>query len=152
MTVSWQAVLFAFLGGLGIFLFGLRTMSDGLQSVAGDRMRSILEKGTRSPVRGVFTGIIVTGLIQSSSATTVLTVGLVNAELLTLRQAIGVIMGANIGTTVTAYLIVINLKDYALPILGVGALIFLFARKKKLKVLAKHFWLWTPILWFNHYG
>ncbi|NLM89207.1 MAG: Na/Pi cotransporter family protein [Syntrophomonadaceae bacterium] len=137
MTVSWQAVLFAFLGGLGIFLFGLRTMSDGLQSVAGDRMRSILEKGTRSPVRGVFTGIIVTGLIQSSSATTVLTVGLVNAELLTLRQAIGVIMGANIGTTVTAYLIGFNLKDYALPILGVGALIFLFARKKKLKSIGQ---------------
>ncbi|MGB4303553.1 MAG: Na/Pi cotransporter family protein, partial [Syntrophomonadaceae bacterium] len=137
MTVSWQAVLFAFLGGLGIFLFGLRTMSDGLQSVAGDRMRSILEKGTRNPVRGVFTGLIVTGLIQSSSATTVLTVGLVNAELLTLRQAIGVIMGANIGTTVTAYLIGFNLKDYALPILGVGALIFLFARKKKLKSIGQ---------------
>lgn len=133
MEVSWQAVLFAFIGGLGIFLFGLRTMSDALQSVAGDRMRSILEKGTRSPIRGVFTGILVTGLIQSSSATTVLTVGLVNAELLTLRQAIGVIMGANIGTTVTAYLIGFNLKDYALPILGLGALVFLFASKKKLK-------------------
>jgi len=124
-------------GGLGLFLFGINTMSDGLQSVAGDRMRSILEKGTRSPFRGVLTGILVTGLIQSSSATTVLTVGLVNAELLTLRQAIGVIMGANIGTTVTAYLIGFNLKDYALPILGLGAIIYLFAKQKKTQTIGK---------------
>jgi phosphate:Na+ symporter len=133
LTETWQVILFAFLGGLGLFLFGLRTMSDALQSVAGDRMRSILEKGTRNPVRGVLTGILVTGLIQSSSATTILTVGLVNAELLTLRQAIGVIMGANIGTTVTVYLIGFNLQAYALPILGLGALLYLFAKKKKPK-------------------
>lgn len=137
MEVSWQEIIFAFVGGLGLFLFGINTMSDGLQSVAGDRMRSILEKGTRSPFRGVLTGILVTGLIQSSSATTVLTVGLVNAELLTLRQAIGVIMGANIGTTVTAYLIGFNLKDYALPILGLGAIIYLFAKQKKTQTIGK---------------
>jgi phosphate:Na+ symporter len=137
LEVSWQEIIFAFVGGLGLFLFGINTMSDGLQSVAGDRMRSILEKGTRSPFRGVLTGILVTGLIQSSSATTVLTVGLVNAELLTLRQAIGVIMGANIGTTVTAYLIGFNLKDYALPILGLGAIIYLFAKQKKTQTIGK---------------
>jgi len=130
---TWQAILFAFIGGLGIFLFGLRNMSDGLQAVAGDRMRTILERGTRNPLLGVLTGIVVTGLIQSSTATTVLTVGLVNAELLTLRQAIGVIMGANIGTTVTAYLIGFNLQEYALPILGLGALWYLFARNKRSK-------------------
>lgn len=125
------------MGGLGLFLFGIRTMSDALQAVAGDRMRTILEKGTRSPIRGVLTGTLVTGLIQSSSATTVLTVGLVNAELLTLRQAIGVIMGANIGTTVTAYIIGFNLEEYALPILAVGVLLFMFARQKKVKSIGQ---------------
>ncbi len=137
MTVSVTEMIFSFVGGLGMFLFGLRFMSDGLQSVAGDRMRTILEKGTRNPVRGVMTGAMVTALIQSSSATTVLTVGLVNAQLLTLRQAIGVIMGANIGTTLTAYLIGFNLQDYALPILGLGALIFLFSKSKNFQVIGQ---------------
>ncbi|MDD2620726.1 MAG: Na/Pi cotransporter family protein [Syntrophomonadaceae bacterium] len=137
MAVSVSEILFSFVGGLGLFLFGLRFMSDGLQSVAGDRMRSILEKGTSTPIRGVMTGALVTALIQSSSATTVLTVGLVNAQLLTLRQAIGVIMGANIGTTLTAYLIGFNLQDYALPILGLGALVFLFSKNKKYQVIGQ---------------
>lgn len=137
MEFSLQDILFSFFGGLGLFLFGLRFMSDALQSVAGDRMRTILEQGTRSPVRGVVTGALVTGLIQSSSATTVLTVGLVNAQLLTLRQAIGVIMGANIGTTLTAYLIGFNLKAYALPILAVGALVFMFGKNKKAQLIGQ---------------
>lgn len=137
MEFSWQEILFAFLGGLALFLFGLRFMSDALQSVAGDKMRAILEQGTRNPVRGVLTGTLVTGLIQSSSATTVLTVGLVNAQLLTLRQAIGVIMGANIGTTLTAYLIGFNLQDFALPILAAGALLFMFAKNKKLQLIGQ---------------
>ncbi|HZK43141.1 MAG TPA: Na/Pi cotransporter family protein [Syntrophomonadaceae bacterium] len=131
MDISIQEVLFAFVGGLALFLFGIRFMSDALQAAAGDRMRSILERGTRNPVRGVMTGALVTGLIQSSSATTVLTVGLVNAQLLTLRQAIGIIMGANIGTTLTAYLIGFNLQDYVLPIIAIGALTFMFSKDKK---------------------
>lgn len=137
MPAGVSGIIFSFIGGLGLFLFGLRFMSDGLQTVAGDRMRMILEKGTRSPLRGVLTGLLVTGLIQSSSATTVLTVGLVNAEMLTLRQAIGVIMGANIGTTVTAYLIGFNLQEYALPILGLGALIYLFAKVKRTQMIGQ---------------
>lgn len=137
MDVSLQEILFAFVGGLGLFLFGLKFMSEALQSVAGDRMRAILEEGTKNPVRGVLTGTLVTGLIQSSSATTVLTVGLVNARLLTLRQAIGVIMGANIGTTITAYLIGFNLKDYALPIVALGALLFIFAKNKKTQLIGQ---------------
>lgn len=137
MAISWQEIIFSFLGGLGLLLFGLKFMSDGLQSVAGNRMRTILEHGTKSPIRGVFTGILVTGLIQSSSATTVLTVGLVNAELLTLRQAIGVIMGANIGTTVTAYLIGFNLKDYAYPIIGIGVFLYLLSKNKKLQLIGQ---------------
>lgn len=131
MEISLQDILFSFIGGLALFLYGLRSMSDALQSVAGDRMRTILEKGTKNPFRGVLTGALVTALIQSSSATTVLTVGLVNAQLLSLRQAIGVIMGANIGTTLTAYIIGFNLKEYALPILGAGALVLLFSKNKK---------------------
>ncbi len=137
MPAGISGILFSFIGGLGLFLFGLRFMSDGLQSVAGDRMRTILEKGTRNPIRGVLTGVLVTGIIQSSSATTVLAVGLVNAELLTLRQAIGVIMGANIGTTVTAYLIGFNLQAYSLPILGIGALMFLFSKVKRNQMIGQ---------------
>jgi len=93
MSLSMEQMLFYAFGGLGIFLFGIRYMSEGLQNTAGDRMRSFLEKGTKTPLRGVITGALVTALIQSSSGTTVLTVGLVNAGLLSLRQAIGVIMG-----------------------------------------------------------
>ncbi|MGI6453158.1 MAG: Na/Pi cotransporter family protein [Syntrophomonadaceae bacterium] len=137
MSINAQEIIFYFVGGLGLFLFGLKFMSEALQSVAGDKMRTILERGTKNPVRGVFTGILVTGIIQSSTATTVLTVGLVNAQLLTLRQAIGVIMGANIGTTVTAYLIGFNLKDYALPILAAGAFTFIFSRRQKAKIIGQ---------------
>jgi len=126
-----SAILFNFFGGLGLFLFGIKSMSEGLQSVAGDRLRLFLEKGTKTPLRGVLTGTLVTALIQSSSGTTVLTVGLVNAGLLSLRQAIGVIMGANIGTTVTAYLIGFNLKHYALPIIAVGVLLLFFSKNRR---------------------
>jgi len=128
--LDWQDIIFKFIGGLGIFLFGIKFMSDGLQKTAGDRMRSLIAKYTSNPLLGVLVGIVVTGLIQSSSGTTVLTIGLINAGLLTLRQAIGIIFGANIGTTVTAFIIGINIEDYALPIIGVGA-VFLFFLKKK---------------------
>lgn len=125
-------LLFYCLGGLGMFLFSMKCMSDGLQALAGDKLRDILEKGTKTPIRGILTGALVTGLIQSSGATTVLAIGLVNARLMTLRQAIGVIMGANIGTTVTAYLIGFKLSDYALPIVFVGAAILFFSKKDRL--------------------
>lgn len=137
MGVSWQFILFNFLGGLGLFLFGIKYMSEGLQSTAGDRLRIILEKGTKTPIRGVLTGALVTALIQSSSGTTVLTVGLVNAGLLPLRQAIGVIMGANIGTTITAYLIGFKLKTYSLPIVALGALFILFFKKKRINYIGQ---------------
>lgn len=128
--MDWQDLLFKFIGGLGIFLFGIKYMSDGLQKTAGDKMRGLLEKYTSNPVKGVIIGIIVTILIQSSSGTTVLTVGLVNAGLMTLRQAIGIIMGANIGTTVTAFIIGIKIDEYALPIIAVGAFFLFFLKKK----------------------
>ncbi len=129
MEMSVTEVIFSFLGGLGIFLYGLKVMGDGLQAAAGDRLRNILNKFTANPVLGVLAGMIVTILIQSSSGTTVITIGLVTAGFMTLKQAIRVIMGANIGTTVTAFIIGIDLGEYAMPILALGAfLIFFFKR------------------------
>lgn len=123
-------MLFQFLGGLGIFLFGIQIMGDGLQKSAGDSLRELLNRFTSTPLKAVLTGILVTTLIQSSSGTTVLTVGLVSAGFMTLRQAIGVIMGANVGTTITAFIIGINIGEYALPILGVGAILLFFFKKQ----------------------
>lgn len=131
MEMSVTEVIFSFLGGLGIFLYGLKIMGDGLQASAGDRLRNILNKYTSNPVLGVLAGMIVTILIQSSTGTTVITIGLVTAGFMTLKQAIGVVMGANIGTTVTAFIIGIDLGEYAMPILALGAfLIFFFKRSK----------------------
>ncbi|MCP3765045.1 Na/Pi cotransporter family protein [Domibacillus sp. A3M-37] len=131
MEINIQEMLFQFLGGLGIFLYGIKQMGDGLQASAGDRLREILDRFTTNPLMGVLAGILVTILIQSSSGTTVITVGLVSAGFMTLRQAIGVIMGANIGTTVTAFIIGIDIGEYSLPILALGSmLIFFFANKK----------------------
>lgn len=131
MEMSVTEVIFSFLGGLGIFLYGLKIMGNGLQASAGDRLRNILNKYTSNPVLGVLAGMIVTILIQSSTGTTVITIGLVTAGFMTLKQAIGVIMGANIGTTVTAFIIGIDLGEYAMPILALGAfLIFFFKRSK----------------------
>lgn len=137
MNISIYDVLVSFLGGLGIFLFGLNYMSSSLQTVAGDRLRSILEVGTKNPIRGVFMGLLVTALVQSSSATTVLTIGLVNSGLLSLRRAIGIIMGANIGTTVTAFLIGFNLRDYTMPLLAVSVFFIIFSDNERMKAVAK---------------
>ncbi|HPF44666.1 MAG TPA: Na/Pi cotransporter family protein [Syntrophomonadaceae bacterium] len=135
--VDYQAMTFAFLGGLALLMFGLKFMSSALQEVAGDKMRTILEKGTKNPIRGALTGMAATALIQSSTATTILTVGLVNSRLLTLKQAIGVIMGANIGTTVTVYLIGFNLGDYALPIIAAGVITYIFVDNKKAQLIGQ---------------
>ena len=112
-------------GSLGFFLYGMKLMSEALQKVAGDKMRNILSKMTSNPVKGVFTGLLITAIIQSSSATTVMMVSFVNAGLLSLAESIGVIMGANIGTTVTAWLISIlgfkvKISVISLPLIGLG--------------------------------
>lgn len=117
MSIDWQNILFNFLGGLGLFLYSIKTMGEGLQQAAGDRLRYYIDKYTSNPFLGVLVGIGMTALIQSSSGVTVITVGLVSAGLLTLRQAIGIVMGANIGTTVTSFIIGFKLGDYALPML-----------------------------------
>ncbi|WP_187119452.1 Na/Pi cotransporter family protein [Bacillus testis] len=137
MELNVQEMLFQFLGGLGIFLFGIKYMGDGLQKSAGDRLRDILDRFTTNPFMGVLTGIVVTCLIQSSSGTTVITVGLVSAGFLTLRQAIGIIMGANIGTTVTAFIIGIKISDYALPIIALGAILLFFFKNRKIHNLGQ---------------
>ncbi|AYC29586.1 Na/Pi cotransporter family protein [Paenisporosarcina cavernae] len=131
MEVNWQEMLFQFIGGLGIFLFAIKYMGDGLQKAAGDRLRNILDRFTTNPFMGVLVGIVVTILIQSSSGTTVITVGLVSAGFMTLRQAIGVIMGANIGTTVTAFIIGFDVGEYALPIMAIGAFLIFFIKKNQ---------------------
>ncbi|MBR6962858.1 MAG: Na/Pi cotransporter family protein [Prevotella sp.] len=117
--------IFSLVGSLALFLFGMKTMSEGLEKFAGNRLRSILAAMTKNRVMGVLTGILITALIQSSSATTVMVVSFVNAGLMTLGQSIGVIMGANIGTTVTAWIISavgfkVNIAAFAIPMLAIG--------------------------------
>ncbi|MDW4094095.1 Na/Pi cotransporter family protein [Staphylococcus saprophyticus] len=133
MDSSVMEIIFTFIGGLGIFLHGIKQMGDGLQAAAGDRLRNILNTFTSNPIMGVLAGMIVTILIQSSSGTTVITIGLVSAGFMTMRQAIGVVMGANIGTTVTAFIIGIDIGAYALPILAIGAFLIFFIQKRKVK-------------------
>jgi phosphate:Na+ symporter len=126
-----QAVIFQTLGGLGLFIFGMRIMSDGLKKVAGKKLRSVLSAVSSNRVIACVTGTVITSIIQSSSATTVMLVGFVDAGLMTLTQAIGVVLGANIGTTVTAQLIAFNISNYALPAIAAGVLSrFFFASKK----------------------
>ena len=131
-TLNWQQIIFSFLGGLGMFLFCIKYMGDGLQLAAGDRLKYILDKYTTSPFLGVLVGIFVTVLIQSSSGTSVITIGLVSAGLLTLRQAIGIIMGANIGTTITSFIIGFNISHFSLPIIFLGAALLFFTKVKTL--------------------
>lgn len=133
VEIDVQSILFEFIGGLGIFLLGIKYMGEGLQKTAGDRLKDLLDKFTSNPFMGVLAGIVVTILIQTSSGTTVLAVGLVNAGFMTLRQSIGVIMGANIGTTVTAFIIGIDIEAYALPILALGAMMLFFFKNQKLQ-------------------
>jgi len=128
-------IAFMLIGGLGLFFFGMKIMSEGLKNIAGDRLRNILAMVTKLPILGVLVGAAVTCLIQSSSATTVMVVGFVNAGLLALKQAISVIMGANIGTTFTAWLVssmaVFKVTQYALPLVGIGFALNTFGRTKK---------------------
>jgi phosphate:Na+ symporter len=129
------------LGALGFFIFGMKIMSEGIQKAAGNKLRQILSSMTRNRFLGVFTGFLITLLIQSSSATTVMVVSFANAGLLNLMESIGVIMGANIGTTVTAWLIAffgfkIKISSFALPIIAVGFPL-MFAKKSSLKSVAE---------------
>ena len=127
MDIDWQAIL----GGLGLFLFGIKFMGDGLKSLAGDKLRDIIDKYTSKPWMGLIIGILVTVVIQSSSATTAITIGFVRAGLMRLDQTVGIIFGANIGTTITAFLVGLKVEKYSLFFIFVGAMMLLFSKRKK---------------------
>lgn len=129
--------VFGLLGGLAVFLFGMNMMSEGLQKVAGEKMRYILGLLTKNAVMGVLAGAITTAVLQSSSATTVMAIGFVSAGLLKLPQAISIIFGANIGTTMTAQLIAFKISDYIWPIIFIGFLIYFFAKKENIKYIGE---------------
>ena len=128
---------FGFLGGLALFLYGMQLMGEGLQRAAGEKLQKILEKLTGVLVVAVALGAVVTGILQSSSATTVMTVGFVNAGLMNLKQAFGVVMGANIGTTMTAQLIAFKLTDYITLFLAIGFAVQLLAKRRRGKYLGQ---------------
>ncbi len=132
MNENLQTV-FGLLGGLAMFLYGMTTMSDALQKAAGDKMKRILAFLTKNPVMGVLAGAIVTAVLQSSSATTVMIIGFVSAGLISMPQAISVIFGANIGTTMTAQLLAFKISDYIYPIIFIGFMMFFACKKEKIK-------------------
>lgn len=135
--VNWFLTITELMGGLALFIWGMQIMADGLQKSAGDRMRFVLEKLTKTPLLGAIVGTVVTGIIQSSSATTVMLVGFVNASLMTLGQAVGIIFGANIGTTVTAQLVVFKIEWVIMPCIFLGVALRLFASKKSWKTFGE---------------
>ena len=128
-------ILFQVLGGLGIFLLGMKHMSEGMQAVAGSRLRKMISAVTDKRILACLIGTLITGIVQSSSVTTVMVVGFVNSGIMTLMQAIGVIFGANIGTTITGWILVLKIGKYGLPILGVAAFFFLFSKKERLRYI-----------------
>lgn len=124
------------LGGLGIFLFGMHHMSKGMQKIAGPRLKSVIGLLTKNRVIACIVGIGVTGMVQSSSVSTVMTIGFINASLMSLKQGLGVILGANIGTTITGWILILKIGKYGLPIAGAAAFFFLFSKKDKVKTKA----------------
>lgn len=135
-TTIWETFLFVF-GGLGIFLYGINLMGDSLKDLAGDKLKMIIEKSTNTPLKGILVGALLTAVLQSSSGTTALTVGLVRAGLMSLPQAIGIIMGANIGTTITSFIVGLNIAEYSLIFIGLGAILIFFINGRKIKDLGK---------------
>ena len=133
--INWGAIIFGLFGGLGLFLYGMKLMSEGLQKTAGSGLKNIIEKFTSNRVIGVLVGTLVTVIIQSSSATTVMVVSFVNAGLMTLYQALSVVLGANIGTTITAQLIAFKITKYALPSIGIGVVLLMFSKDAR-----KRYW------------
>ncbi len=132
-------LLFPLIGGLGIFLLGMKSMSDGMQAVAGSSLRRMIALVTNNRVAATIVGVFVTCVVQSSSITTVMVVGFVNSGVMALSQAIGVIMGANIGTTITGWILVLKIGKYGLPILGVAAFGYLFSKNERRRYTAMAF-------------
>ena len=140
--MDWEFVkelcgmLVAVIGGLGVFLFGMKNMSEGMQAVAGNRMRALINAVTNNRFMACGVGLVITMMIQSSSVTTVMVVGMVNATLMNLTQAIGVILGADIGTTITGWILVLKISQYGLPMMGFAAFFFLFSKNERLRYTA----------------
>ncbi len=130
-------MLFMVVGGLSIFLLGMNNMSSGMQAVAGNKMRQLISAVTNNRFMALTVGFIVTAIIQSSSVTTVMVVGFVNAQLMTLTQAVGVILGANIGTTITGWILVLKVGKYGLPLLGFAGLYYLFCKNERKRYIAR---------------
>ena len=130
-------IAISLVGGLGMFLYGMNVMGDGLQKAAGEKLKKIIEMLTTNKIMGVLVGTLVTAIIQSSSATTVMTIGFVNAGIMSLQQAVGVIMGANVGTTVTAQLVSFNIEKYAPMAIGIGMAFWFFTKKKNVKNISE---------------
>ena len=133
---SFLELIFQLLGGLGIFLLGMKSMSDGMQAVAGSSLRRLIGVVTNNRLAATLVGIFVTCVVQSSSITTVMVVGFVNSGVMALSQAIGVIMGANIGTTITGWILVLKIGKYGLPILGAAAFGYLFSKNERRRYTA----------------
>ena len=136
MEIDWFDTIFKFLGGLGLFFYGMKIFSDTLQAMGGHLIRKVLNSLTANRVLGVFCGAFVTTLVQSSSVVTVMVVGMVNAGVMTLAQAVSIIFGANIGTTITGWIISFKLGKYGLHMIGLGSLGNMFIKSEKLKRLA----------------
>ena len=131
-----NALIFKAVGGLGIFLLGMKFMSDGMQAVAGNRLRHLISVVTNNRFAACSIGTLVTSVVQSSSVTTVMVVGFVNGGFMTLTQAIGVVIGANIGTTITGWILALQIGKFGLPILGIAALIYLFVKNERTRYTA----------------
>ncbi|MGL5355037.1 MAG: Na/Pi cotransporter family protein [Cetobacterium sp.] len=129
-------IFFKVLGGLGLFLYGMENMSKGMQKLAGERLKKILAMLTTNRLMAIVMGVFVTGLVQSSSVSTVMTIGFVNASLLSLKQALGVILGANIGTTITGWILVLKIGKYGLPMAGAAAISTMFFNSEKARTRA----------------
>lgn len=135
--MNWTEIAFQSIGGLGLFLMGMKIMSEGMQKTAGNGLKKTLNFLTSNRFMAIAVGFFVTAIIQSSSATTVMVVGFVNATLMTLKQAIGVILGANIGTTVTGWIVAFKIVKYSMPIIGLGVFIKFFAKSEKWKYIGE---------------
>ena len=136
MNQQMMEILLQVIGGLGLFLFGMQSMSDGMQRLAGSKLKKIIGAITNNRLMATVVGVGVTALVQSSSVTTVMVIGFVNAQLMNLTQALGVILGANIGTTITGWILVIKIGKYGLPIAGIAAMVYLFSKKDAIKIKA----------------
>lgn len=135
--MNWTTIFFQAIGGLGLFLMGMKTMSEGMQKSAGDKLRKITRMLVYNRFIGVIVGFVITAIIQSSSAASVMIVGFVNATLMTVKQAIGVELGAAVGTTVTGWIVTLDITAYAMPAIGLGVLIRFFSKNKTRQYLGE---------------